>query len=175
MSDDSSIIQAFQDAQARSSKEGFVPVLVAVDEPLWECPIMNSDKDSEDSEGYAFDATSMAQYRKEALAPPIKDGKVVLDGLLHERRKEAGDDETDWNTEILGEMAGGEANKGFLGCWDLSFHKTIPLLLTGIPVKRPWEIFAYLPFGGWNERLGTPELMQCQNTGLNSMGRFPPS
>lgn len=67
MSDDSSIMQVFQDAQARSSKEGFVPVLVAVDEPLWECPIINSNKDSEVSEGYAFDAASVAQYRKEAL------------------------------------------------------------------------------------------------------------
>lgn len=80
MSDDSSIMQVFQDAQARSSKGGVVPVLVAVDEPLWECPIINSNKDSEVSEGYAFDAASVAQYRKEALAPPIKDGKVVLDG-----------------------------------------------------------------------------------------------
>ena len=29
----------------------------------------------------------------------------------------------------------------------------------GIPVKNPWEIFAYLPFGNWNECPDTPDLM----------------
>ena len=28
---------------------------------------------------------------------------------------------------------------------------TYPLILAKIPVKNPWEIFAYLPFGNWNE------------------------
>ena len=36
---------------------------------------------------------------------------------------------------------------------------TYPLILAKIPVKNPWEIFAYLPFGGWNECPNTPELM----------------
>ena len=36
---------------------------------------------------------------------------------------------------------------------------TYPLILAKIPVKHPWEIFAYLPFGGWNECPNTPELM----------------
>ena len=27
----------------------------------------------------------------------------------------------------------------------------LPLVLAEIPVSRPWEIFAWLPFGGWNE------------------------
>ena len=36
---------------------------------------------------------------------------------------------------------------------------TYPLILAKIPVKNPWEIFAYLPFGNWNECPNTPELM----------------
>ena len=34
-----------------------------------------------------------------------------------------------------------------------------PLILAKIPVKNPWEVFAYLPFGGWNECPDTAELM----------------
>ena len=38
---------------------------------------------------------------------------------------------------------------------------TYPLILAKIPVKNPWEIVAYLPFGNWNECPDTPELMAC--------------
>ena len=82
------------------------------------------------------------------------DGKAVL-----ERKEEAQDDDLDWSGEILGEMANGEANDEFLGYWDYPTERTLPLLLVEIPVKNPWEVFAYLPFGGWNECPDTPELM----------------
>ena len=36
---------------------------------------------------------------------------------------------------------------------------TYPLILAKIPVKNPWEIFAYLPFGNWNDCPDTPDLM----------------
>ena len=36
---------------------------------------------------------------------------------------------------------------------------TYPLILAKIPVKNPWELFAWLPFGNWNECPDTPELM----------------
>ena len=32
-------------------------------------------------------------------------------------------------------------------------RQTYPLILAKIPVKNPWEIFAYLPFGNWNIKL----------------------
>ena len=35
--------------------------------------------------------------------------------------------------------------------WDSDTDMTHPLILAKIPVKNPWEIFAYLPFGNWNE------------------------
>ena len=33
------------------------------------------------------------------------------------------------------------------------------MILAKIPVKNPWEVFAYLPFGAWNDCPDTPELM----------------
>ena len=37
------------------------------------------------------------------------------------------------------------------------------MILAKIPVKNPWEVFAYLPFGGWNECPDTQDLMAAAN------------
>ena len=65
----------------------------------------------------------------------------------------------DWEAEVLGEMEGGYDNDRFSCYWDSDSHMTYPLILAKIPVKNPWEIFAYLPFGNWNECPDTPDLM----------------
>ena len=65
----------------------------------------------------------------------------------------------DWDEEILGEMEGGYDNRRFSSYWNSDTNMTYPLILAKIPVKNPWEIFAYLPFGNWNECPDTPELM----------------
>lgn len=36
---------------------------------------------------------------------------------------------------------------------------TLPVVMAEIPVKNPWEVFAYLPFGGWNECPDTLQMM----------------
>ena len=48
-----------------------------------------------------------------------------------------------------------------------------PLILAKIPVKNPWEIFAYLPFGGWNECPNTPELMAVAKYWFEQHGAVP--
>ena len=89
------------------------------------------------------------------------------------RREEASEDDMDWDEEILGEMAGGEAIDRFCGYWDYSTKKTYPLVLAEIPVSRPWEIFAWLPFGGWNECPDTPELMAVSKYWFELYGAVP--
>ena len=50
---------------------------------------------------------------------------------------------------------------------------TYPLILAKIPVKHPWEIFAWLPFGGWNECPDTPELMAAAKYWFERHGAVP--
>ena len=75
------------------------------------------------------------------------------------RKEEAEDDDLDWEEEVLGEMEGGEPNDRFANYWNDDTGMTYPLSLAKIPLKNPWEIFAYLPFGNWNECPDTPDLM----------------
>ena len=174
MTDDDPIMSAYNYAKRESVKEGFVPVLIkADDEILWECLILNSDPDSDGEDDYAFDPDKVAAYRKKMLSAPIQNGKAVLEEMIGQRKEEAADDDMDWDEEILGEMEGGYENRRFASYWNSDSKMTYPLILAKIPVKNPWEIFAYLPFGGWNECPNTPKLMAVAKYWAQQHGAVP--
>ena len=157
MADDDPIMSAYNYAKRESVKEGFVPVLIkADDEILWECLIMNSDPGSDGEDDYAFDPDKVAEYRKKMLTSFLKDGKMVLEEMIGQCKEEAEDDDMDWDEDILGES-----------------KMTYPLILAKIPVKNPWEVFAYLPFGDWNECPDTPELMAVAKYWFEQHGAVP--
>ena len=174
MKDDDPIMSAYSYAKRESVKEGFVPVFIkADDETLWECLIMNSDPDSDGEDDYAFDPDKVADYRKKILSALVKDSKAVLEALIGQRKKEAEDDDMDWDEEILGEMEGGYDNRRFSSYWNSDNDMTYPLILAKIPVKNPWELFAWLPFGNWNECPDTPELMAVAKYWFEQHGAVP--
>ena len=174
MTDDDPIMSAYNYAKRESVKEGFVPVLIkADDEILWECLIMNSDPDSDGEDDFAFDPDKVAEYRKKMLSAPVENSKAVLEEMIGQRKEEAEDDDMDWDEEILGEMEGGYDNRRFSSYWNSDNNMTYPLILAKIPVKNPWEIFAYLPFGGWNECPDTPELMAVAKYWFEQHGAVP--
>ena len=173
MKDDDPIMAAYGYAKRDSAQEGFVPVLIkADDETLLECLVMNADPENE-ADIYEFDLKTVTEYRKKILSAPVKDGKAVLEELTGQRKEEAEDDDMDWDEEILGEMEGGYENNRISCYWDSDTDMTHPLILAKIPVKNPWEIFAYLPFGNWNECPDTPELMAAAKYWFEQYGAVP--
>lgn len=84
MKDDDPIMEAYSYAKRDSTHEGFVPVLIKVDETLWECLIMNSDPDSDGKDDYAFDPDKVAQYRKKMLASPLHNFKTISSSSLRD-------------------------------------------------------------------------------------------
>lgn len=107
------------------------------------------------------------------IEAPVKDGKAVLEELTGQRKEEAEDDDMDWKEEVLGEMKDEYENCRFSSYWDSDCHMTYPLILAKIPVKNPWELFAYLPFGNWNECPDTPELMAVAKYWFEQYGAIP--
>lgn len=159
MADDDPIMCAFEYAGKNAAHEGFVPMLIAVDETLWECLMLNSDPAHEGDDDHAFDPDAVAAYRQSQLAAPLPDGRMVLEDGMAERRAEAEDDSKDWDTEVVGRMEGGFNNHRFSGYWNSETDMTHPVILARIPVRHPWEVFAHLPFGNWNDCPDTPQLM----------------
>ena len=173
MKDDDPIMAAYGYAKRDSAQEGFVPVLIkADDETLLECLVMNADPKN-DADIYEFDLKTVTEYRKKMLSTSVKDGKAVLEELTGQRKEEAGDDDMDWDEEILGEMEDGYENNRISCYWDSDTDMTHPLILAKIPVKNPWEIFAYLPFGNWNDCPDTPELMAAAKYWFEQHGAVP--
>ena len=173
MKDDDPIMSAYSYAKRESVKEGFVPVLIkADDETLLECLVMNADPKN-DADIYEFDLKTVTEYRKKMLSTSVKDGKAVLEELTGQRKEEAEDDDMDWDEEILGEMEGGYENNRISCYWDSDTDMTHPLILAKIPVKNPWEIFAWLPFGNWNDCPDTPELMAAAKYWFEQHGAVP--
>ena len=173
MADDDPIMSAYSYAQRLGVREGFVPVLIqADDETLLECLVMNADSEH-DADFYEFDLKTVTEYRKKVLSAPIKDGKAILEELTGQRKEEAEDDDLDWDEEVLGEMEGGEPNDRFANYWNDDTGMTYPLILAKIPVKNPWEIFAYLPFGNWNDCPDTPDLMAAAKYWFEQYGAVP--
>ena len=173
MKDDDPIMSAYSYAKRESVKEGFVPVLIkADDETLLECLVMNADPKN-DADIYEFDLKAVTEYRKKMLSAPIKDETAVMDELIGQRKEEAEDDDMDWDEEVLGEMEGGYDNDRFSCYWNSDNDMTYPLILAKIPVKNPWEIFAYLPFGNWNDCPDTPELMAAAKYWFEQYGAVP--
>lgn len=159
MKDPAPIMAAYYEARKRGAKEGFLPMLLSGEEDFME----NMDWKS---------GGKLEEHRQSMLAEPVGDGKAVLDQLAEQHKEDAQGYGGDWLEDMMGEMAGGEAIDRFLGISDYR-GKTIPLLLAEIPVKNPWEVFAWLPFGGWNECPSDEEQMAIAKYWYEKYGAVP--
>ncbi len=155
MADDQPIMDAYRQARARGEKEGFLPMLVAADELLLEC--------FEDAD----------QVRAELLAAPLESGEEFLQKWLKEMKEELEEDEPDYWEELIGEVSDGEGIDSFLSLRDFNGKQTVPVVLAEIPVKHPWEVFAWLPFGGWNECPANEEHMAVAKYWFEKYGAVP--
>lgn len=173
MADDDPIMCAYEYAGKNAAHEGFVPMLIAVDETLWEFLMLNSDPAHEGDDDHAFDPDAVAAYRQSQLAAPLPDGRMVLEDGMAERCAEAEDDSKDWDTEVVGRMEGGFNNHRFSGYWNSETDMTHPVILARIPVRHPWEVFAHLPFGNWNDCPDTPQLMAVARYWFEKFGAVP--
>lgn len=169
--DPAPIMAAYQQARRRAGKakrglffqrksESFLPMLIAVEENLYEALTWESPEERE-------------KNRQKLLTEPVPDGGAYFARLIAQKKEDYGEDGWDWPGEdVSGGMEGGEAIDRFLGVSDFQ-GKTLPLILAEIPVNNPWEIFAYLPFGGWNECPAGEEQMIAAKCWYERYGAVP--
>ena len=168
MADDDPIVAAYSYAARLGVREGYVPLLIVPSDTLWESLTMNAEAEKGAFKDYDFDADAVEKYRKKILAQPIGDGKWILTERLGERfelsREEAPDD---------GDGEAFRETDHFISYWDYETQKTQPMILAKIPVKHPWTVFAYLPFGGWNDCPDTAALMAVSKYWHERHGAVP--
>ena len=167
--DPSAVLAAWEEARARGDREGFVPVLVTVSETLWEALRMNA-CDEEDEDSYQFDLAQVRQYRQKVLETPLPDFKETLESYLPFCPSYV----QTWNQDPAPEvLPAEEPSHSFWGYKNFATGMIQPLLLAEIPTAKAWEVFAWLPFGGWNCCPDTPALMSVSRRWRERYGAVP--
>ena len=168
MEDDDPIVAAYSYAARCGVRDGYVPVLIVPSDTLWEILTMNAEAEKGAFEDYDFDAEAVAQYREKGLAQPLPDGKTILTKRLPMSFEGSHAEEPD---DVDAEEF--RETDHFISYWDYETQETQPMILAKIPVKNPWEVFAYLPFGGWNDCPDTTALMAVSKYWHEQHGAVP--
>lgn len=173
MRNDDPLMEAFSEAQQRGKRDGFTPVIVVVDDTLIESI---TDKATGTTALYPeldIDIDAVRSYRQETLAMPLLSGEEELEDLYRMQREAVESDGFDCGFDGVIVEDCEEPEERFYGYWDYTGRKTHPLIIAEIPTDKPWEIFAWLPFGGWNECPDTPVLMAAAKHWYERYGAVP--
>lgn len=129
------IWEAYTEALHRGKTEGFTPVLLICDDLLLEMMEEN-----------------LPEGQSHIEIPTQLDGKAWLDQQFAEWEAELRDSAPE-GLEVLNEPPATQP-EGIHRLLSLQMilrlREPIPILLAEIPTKKPWEVLAWVPFGGWN-------------------------
>lgn len=132
------IMSAYNEAFAKREMGGYTPLLIVANDMLPE--IVGE---------FAHTAEELRANREKMLASdPINAHKWFVDRLNAEKESMG-----EYWKELVDtiEKDPADAMNSFLGIVDYGTKKSEECILAKIPAENPWEVFAWLPFGGWNE------------------------
>lgn len=150
------IKQLWLDAYEEGKLKGFFPVLIDTDTCFY---------DSLDDTAL-YDDEKFSQWKAEMLNRNYDHGQAYLrerfEATKEEYQKDGG-----WEDEVVGtEEAINPIN-------DFDFADGSNIYLIEVPVKEPWQVFAYIPFGGWNECPDSDEQMVVAKYWYEKYGAVP--
>lgn len=169
--DDAELYRAYAEAAERGMTEGFTPVFIAPDRRMWNNFMANTEA-ADEREEYGFSPEKVKRFREELLSRPLPDGEKILAELIDERKEEAEENGGDWD-DVVGYIANGDPLRFLLSLWSEGETGTRPVILAEIPTTKPWEIFAYVPFGAWGNCPDTQAMTAIAKYWYKSHGAVP--
>ncbi|MDE7029050.1 MAG: DUF4253 domain-containing protein [Lachnospiraceae bacterium] len=145
------VMDAYWQAVKQGQSEGFTPVLVPSDDVLDEyLGILKND-----------------DYKlEEVLKADLVSGEELL-GNWYENYTEEFDLEEDG---FDGEP---DVIDSYSAFQDYRSGRTVETILVKVPTTRPWELVAYVPFGGWNDCPCVEEMMAVCKYWFEKYGAVP--
>lgn len=131
---DTEVKQLWLDTYERGKQEGFCPVLLAVDECFY---------DSLDDNSEWSDETKRQEWQSKVLSSNLNNGASILQERMEQVKEEYND--TEWKNDVVG------TDEDIEPINDFDIEEGTDLYLVEVPVKEPWKVFAYIPFGDWND------------------------
>lgn len=136
------VIELYKTEYKKGEKNGYTPVILVPNGHLLEM----IDCNYEDNDG-------VENYRAKVLNADISNGEAILKQRFEANMEMFDEDFGD--EDIYGEYSDGIKPTS---CF-LSTEKAEELILVKIPATEPWKVFAWIPFGGWNECPDTEDMM----------------
>lgn len=154
------IMSAYNEAFAKREMGGYTPLIIVIDDTLLEVV----------GEFAHTHAELLANQEKMLGSEPINARKWFVDKLTEEKN----DFGEDWN-DVVGTLEKNPEDKsnGFLGIVNYSTKKSEECILAKIPTEKPWGVFAWLPFGGWNECPMPEEILWIAKYWYETRGAIP--
>ena len=162
-----SMWQQYIEALKRGRRAGFTPVLLEASDALLDMLTIAA----EDNGG-------VENCRNTLLSEPVAEGKTWLDNRFDwwmEQLEDGGeypltDEELN---ELHGKFTGADGFGTGPHSLDCKWRPKSVWLLAEIPTKNPWEVFAWVLFGGWNECPSNKALMCVIKYWYETFGAVP--
>ncbi|MDE7399861.1 MAG: DUF4253 domain-containing protein [Oscillospiraceae bacterium] len=153
------IMSAYNEAFARREMDGCTPLII-VDNMYFQ---------TDDS--YPEFVENLKSRREQLLSSPQIDTRKWFVDKLTEEKNGFGE----YWKKVVGEVVGEpeDAARGFHGFVNFGTKKSVECVLAKIPVTNPWEVFAWLPFGGWNECPPPEEIIWIAKYWYEKYGAVP--
>ncbi|MCM1112203.1 MAG: DUF4253 domain-containing protein [Muribaculum sp.] len=148
------VMDAYEKAVLQGRQEGFTPVLVPTDDVLEEYfGILKDD-------GYSLD---------DILKTELESGEK----WLQDRFEEDTIDDLDME-ELIGQFEGKpEVVDRYTAFQDYRSKGIVETILLKVPTSKPWELVAYVPFGGWNDCPEVEKMMAVCKYWFEKYGAVP--
>lgn len=154
------IMSAYSEAFAKREMGGYTPLLIVADATM-------IDLVSE----YGQTAEEMREFREKILvSEPMDAHKWFVDKLTEEKNTMQ-----EYWKEMVGtiEKNPRDIMSSFSGIVNYKTGKSEECILAKIPTENPWEVFAWLPFGGWNECPSNEEIIWIAKYWYEKHGAVP--
>ena len=190
--EDNDVICGYVESFERAKEEKFIPVIVDISENILDAVIMNTVIDSDDDSESILDSgileadkreellktgiidyetrEKIDRYRKNMISKDFSNGKELLDVMIENNSEYFGGYELERDELEVEDDPTADID-------DLDFEEEMEnrgeILIAEIPVENPWEIFAYIPFGGWNDCPSNEDIMAISKYWFEKYGAVP--
>jgi len=150
------ITELYQKSFADGKENGYTPVIVFVNDTFKESIEFENNGDSE-------------AYIKKMLSLDHSDGKELLDKWYSEL-KDAYEEELSVDSEVINMINSMNYSNHYLPSAG-TFDGTVYLI--HVPTDKPYEVFAWIPFGGFNECPDTEDMISVCKYWYDKYGALP--
>lgn len=154
------IHSTYEDAFAKKDMGGYTPIIIVVNDVLTEwTDMLRNDF-----------GTTHEKHREALLKAELPDAREWFTERLSEMKAAYGEywDEITADTGNCGDKV--DRLSGFV---DFGSKRASEVVIAKIPTDKPWEVFAWLPFGGRNECPETEAMMAAGKYWFQKFGAVP--